>query len=589
MQEFSDTLTQCPHCGYYLHTAPKEIYHLIPGTILNGRYIVGTSIGSGGFGITYIAWDALFEKRIAIKEFFPTELATRLDNATTVFPYDGIRSDYFQQGLIRFLDEARRLAQLNTLPNIVHIYDMFEGNGTAYIIMDYVDGATLKDVMLQFGGPVPYHYALNIMLPVLRSLDLVHAQGIVHRDIAPDNIKYDGKNVTLLDFGSARTETALNSKSLSVIVKSGYAPEEQYRNTGAQGPWTDVYAAAAVMYHLITGKRPPESIDRLVNDEIKTPSELGIDIPKSVENALMNALNVKAENRTQSAQAFADALSGAVPVERVAVKKQKKESVKISTPSKIIISVLSVITIALVAVIVFATPRFTDGDGAKDVAPVLDNYEDMEKDDVFRALDELKEEYDFDYEIVGTVERDDLDEGDEIIVMQEPEAGTPLEEVDKVELKIAVPPVKKFKVPLLKGMTKKEAKKALEAAGIKKSKFVTKKSKEVASGRVFDQSVKAGKKCDENTTLTVYVAAPEETTKAQTTTKKRTTTTKKKSTTKKHTTTKKAATTKKKPTTKKHTTTKKATTTKKYISTTESTTRPQTTREPVIEEPDEED
>ena len=542
--DFDNSITTvCPHCGYDQNAPAKEAYHLMPGTILKGRYLVGKSIGSGGFGITYIAWDALLDKRIAIKEYFPSELATRMHDATTVFPYDDERADFFQKGLDRFLDEARRLAKLNTLPNIVHVYDMFGENGTAYIIMDYVDGITLYELMLQNGGALPYQDVINLMVPVLNVLQMVHDHGIIHRDIAPDNIKYDGNEITLLDFGAARTETARNSKSLSVIIKAGYAPEEQYRSSGVQGPWTDVYAVAAVMYHLITGKRPPESIERNVNDEIKTPTELGFQIPKNAENAIMNALNVKAEYRIQSAKEFADALSGFVHVERVIVK-QKHDSVQLSKTGKIVISALSVVTAVLVVVI--ALSSYNVKDTADVDSQVIGNYEDMKKDDVFKAIDDLNEEYDcnIDYEIVGTIEREDVAEGEEVIVWQDLDQGTPVQDIQKIELKIATPPIKKYKMPLLMGNTRSQAEKALKKAGFENYTFKEKESREYSKGLVCEQSIAQGKKIKYDQKITVYIAKAAPTT--QTTRRQNNTTTKKHTTTKKQTTTRKQTTTTKK-------------------------------------------
>lgn len=321
MEEFSPDLDVCPHCGYKKGTPPKEIYYLEPETILAGRYIIGKSLGAGGFGITYIAWDLAMERKVAIKEYLPKDFATRFQGQTIVSVYGGELTEQFDAGLHSFVDEAKRLAKFYSTNGIVHIFDSFIENSTAYIIMEFLDGESLKDLAKR-EGKIPYEQAIRYIIPVLRELEKVHSAGIVHRDIAPDNIMLtkDGK-VKLIDFGAAKYATTLHSKSMSVVLKPGYAPEEQYRSRGNQGPWTDIYAISATLYRLITGKVPVESIRRLdIQDSeniLKKPSELGIDIPENIEIAIMNGMNIYAENRYQTAKEFADVLENLVPAERI--------------------------------------------------------------------------------------------------------------------------------------------------------------------------------------------------------------------------------------------------------------------------------
>lgn len=326
MEEFDDTRTECPYCGFIKGTPANELYHLQPESILAGRYIIGKVIGFGGFGITYIAWDSVLEKKVAIKEYLPSDFATRVPGQSQVSVYGGERAEQFEAGLKSFIEEAQRLAKFESIDGIVKIFDSFIENETAYIIMEFLDGRTLKSVLKE-KGKISYQEAIGYILPVLNALNEVHKSGIIHRDIAPDNIfiSKDGK-VSLIDFGAARYATTLHSKSLSVILKPGYAPEEQYRTRGNQGPWSDVYAIAATLYRAITGKVPEESLERTTDDSLKEPSKLGVEIPKSLENAIMNALNIKAEDRIQTAKEFADALAGEVEVERVIIK-QKKDDV----------------------------------------------------------------------------------------------------------------------------------------------------------------------------------------------------------------------------------------------------------------------
>ncbi len=310
MEEYDDEYEVCPHCGYIHGSDAEEAYHMQPESILGGRYIVGKVLGFGGFGVTYIGWDAELERKVAIKEYLPSEFATRMPEQTQVTVFSGDRAEQFSSGMEKFMGEAKRLAKFHATNGIVHIYDSFSENNTAYIVMEYLKGESLKSY-LERVGKIPVEEAVDIILPILYGLKEVHAQEIIHRDIAPDNIfltddlMEDGKRgVKLLDFGSARFATTKHSKSLSVLIKPGFSPEEQYRSRGDQGPWTDVYSCAATLYKMITGITPQDSMERTVKDLVKAPSKMGIKLSKGMENAILNAMNIKIENRTASVEEF---------------------------------------------------------------------------------------------------------------------------------------------------------------------------------------------------------------------------------------------------------------------------------------------
>ena len=350
MNEYEDGLTVCPHCGYKQGTPAREAYQLPPETILNGRYLVGRVLGFGGFGITYIAWDLQLEKKVAIKEYMPSDFATRSPGETRVSIYSGKAGGLFAAGMKGFLDESKRLAVFNHEEGIVHIFDSFLENGTAYIVMEYLEGKTLKELLKERGGKIPYREAISYLTPVLKSLDIVHQAGIIHRDIAPDNIfiTYDGK-VKLIDFGASRYFTLSQSRSLSVILKQGYAPPEQYNSHGKQGPWSDIYAVCATLYRAITGTVPEDSLERSANDTLVPPSQMGIQLPQNIENALMNGLNLKPENRIQSAWALAQVLGGDTQVQRVREKK-KKDDVGKWSKKQITIAIISVVLILAIII-----------------------------------------------------------------------------------------------------------------------------------------------------------------------------------------------------------------------------------------------
>ena len=344
----------CPFCGYIEGTPAKEAYHIKPGSLLHDRYTVGRAIGFGGFGITYIAWDNKLMQKVAIKEYMPSEYATRVPGNLTVTIYDGERYTEFMTGLQKFLDEAQRLAKFQNVPGIVRILDCFSENLTAYIVMEYLDGMTLKQYLAEHGGKLPYEEAVEFILPVLAALQAVHKEGIIHRDISPDNIfiTEDGE-VKLLDFGAARYASTGYSKSLSVILKPGYAPAEQYLSHGEQGPWSDVYATAATLYRMITGVVPEEALERKEKDTLKPPAALGAKLPKNAEKAILNALNVRVENRTASAEEFEAQLLSTANVIRVTEKGEKRFNAKM--PLWMRASLIAAAGLAAVCIVLFAT------------------------------------------------------------------------------------------------------------------------------------------------------------------------------------------------------------------------------------------
>jgi serine/threonine protein kinase len=300
----------CPFCGYVDGTPPEQAYYLHPGVILQGRYVVGTVIGFGGFGATYKAYDAQLGIVVAVKEFYPSGLVSRLPGETQVMIFSGEKQESFQAGLARFLEEARNTAKFRQHPNIVNILTFFEENNTAYIVMEFLDGMSLSSYLRQKEKLSPQE-AVSIVTPVTEALAAIHGEGIIHRDIHPANIFITVANqVKVIDFGAAKFSKGQDAQAGDVVVTPGYASPEQYQSKSRQGPFTDIYGLGATFYKMITGETPEEAIDRQHRDHLKKPSALGVEIDHGLDKAIMKAMALKPDLRFRTAAEFQQALTG---------------------------------------------------------------------------------------------------------------------------------------------------------------------------------------------------------------------------------------------------------------------------------------
>lgn len=282
---------------------------LKPGVILKERYKIEEVIGAGGFGITYRAWDPLLQSYVAIKEYYPSGIATRSADSSKVCVPVGQEQREYHRGKIRFLKEAQDVARFQSEPNIVSIYDYLEENDTAYMVMEYLHGCTLKQYIREHGGRLDTDHILHICLSVLDALAVVHKAGMIHRDISPENIFIcEDLTVKLIDFGAAKQVYLDGEQTMSVVLKPGYAPPEQYAKKDKQGPWTDIYALGATLYFAGTGEKPEESFGRVLEDTIKPVCEVNPEIPRAMSQVIMRAMSVKIEDRYQTVEAMREAL-----------------------------------------------------------------------------------------------------------------------------------------------------------------------------------------------------------------------------------------------------------------------------------------
>ena len=271
MMQYDEKLTECPQCGHKEGIMPAVSYYLEPGAVLKDRYIIGEVIGSGGFGITYIGWDKMLNLKIAIKEYYPNGVVSRENSSRRVSLTGSTTEEFYQKGLNTFLAEARTISSFNELSNIVHIYNYLEENNTAYIIMEFIEGETLEEYLKKHdGGFLPWEEAIKITDGVLATLEKIHSKGVIHRDISPSNIMItiDGR-VKLLDFGAARHFVAGRTQEMSVIIKRGYAPIEQYKSDAKQDERSDIYSLGAVLYRMLTGHVPEETLNRISEDKLE--------------------------------------------------------------------------------------------------------------------------------------------------------------------------------------------------------------------------------------------------------------------------------------------------------------------------------
>ena len=285
----------------------KNSYSLQRNTGLIGRYVIQKVLGQGGFGITYLGIDKLYGNKVAIKEYYPQKIAMRKAQYEDVVTVTSIEEkNNYNKGKKRFLDDAQVMARFNKNEGIVKILDFFEANNTAYIVMEYLEGITLKQYLGKY-GVLQFRNLIEMMLPLLEALIEIHSQGLIHRDISPDNImvQHNGK-LKLMDFGAARDYTESGNKSLTVILKPGYAPPEQYQTHGVQGPWTDIYALCATIYKCLTGITPPDAIARVMDDKFKEPDQLDGKLSPDIKKILWKGMNIFPEERYQDIVEFGE-------------------------------------------------------------------------------------------------------------------------------------------------------------------------------------------------------------------------------------------------------------------------------------------
>ena len=344
-KEYDEEYDICPFCGTEKIISPNDPIDLLPGTVLADRYILGETVGSGGFGIIYKAWDTKLETVIAVKEFFVSRLMTRAAGTKEVIINKKSQKE-FDYRKKRFLAEARNMAKFGTHRSIPNVFEFFEDNGTAYIVMELLYGQALNEYLQKVDGKVDQDFVILVANEVGKALISLHEKGIIHRDVAPDNVYICSDRdlkIKLLDLGAAKLADTTDDV-IDIILKPGYSPVEQYDNTKNIGTWTDVYALGATLYVMLTGVKPDESTNRKVDDTVVAPHDIDDTIPENLSNAIMKAMAVEKHMRFKTVDEFLKALNGEKKV--IALEKEKKRR-RYKRATGIIAACLAILIIAV--------------------------------------------------------------------------------------------------------------------------------------------------------------------------------------------------------------------------------------------------
>ena len=291
--------TICPNCGND-YSKNKQFASVLPAfTLLNNRYLIGRVLGKGGFGVTYIAKDIISNNICAVKEYMPSEYSTRSGGTQNIVPFSDDKARFvFTHGRDKFMEEAKTLLKLRNNPIVVDILDYFTQNNTAYLVMEYLDGQDLRKMARTSGGKLDPDFAKMVFVTIASSLMEIHRMNILHRDLSPENIIVTSNGrIKLIDFGAARNFVSTQNKGMSILLKPGFAPPEQYNAKGTQGPWSDVYALCATFYTLVSGKPLVDALFRYRGEQQPSLASLGCPVTKKTSDVIERGMELDFKRR----------------------------------------------------------------------------------------------------------------------------------------------------------------------------------------------------------------------------------------------------------------------------------------------------
>ena len=552
MEDIGDNI-QCPHCRFINNTLQKLPY-LPYRTIVGGRYLVGNRLASNGEGTTYIAFDIETKAKVTIREFLPTTMATRAPNSTEVAVKPGTESQYSML-LNEFLDLWRKLARMRGLSALVLVIDIIEENNTAYAVCEHAPGTiTLRDYLLNGVGYMTWEEARAMFMPVLSTISTLHSAGIIHRGISPDTL-FIGPDHKIRIAGFGIPESRNENSSIRPEIFKGYAPVEQFGVQAPSGPWTDIYAFAAVLYRSLIGTVPIESTIRMKGDRMMIPAKFAEQIPAYVINALINALQIMPEDRTKTVEQFRAELTASLTDAMAADFERKEEEVqqrrpeprpaqpvrqnpqrpvsaqnkpiqankKSSDPKKTaLIAAVSVVAVCLVIFIILCFTVLKDhigfgGNTGEDTTAPANQAEEMIEVPHFEenTYDSIAaQNYDLEF-VVKEEYNDQVKKG--YVISQSVAAGNKVPKDSKITLIVSLG-VEKITMVDVEGKTYDVAKTTLEELGFKCERLdkLSDGSTQHTSQTVASADLEAGKEYDKGTTVRLQVwVSPEDTTKAE--------------------------------------------------------------------------
>lgn len=509
MHLYDAEFDMCPMCGYAVNTEIEYASLLRPGTVLNQRYTVGKAIGYSDFGVVYLAWDMEFRRKVTIKEYLPKDLSTRGMGQPQITVFPGEKAIHYENGLEVFVDNAVHIAKYRRESAIVTVFDVFEENKTAYIVREYLEGETLEE-KLEREDKFSLDSAMEILSPIVEALNLLHSDGIVHMNIEPKNIFLTEKGeVKLIDFGMSKFETAFAGRNVNSMMSGGYSAEEIYRSLGDFGAWTDVYSVAAILYRMLTGKVPADSLARRKaleksgKDILEPIEKLVSGLTKNQVRAIKNAMNVFSQDRTPDIITFMGELFSEEKIKRRKNRIKKVDRLKWPMWAKIAAPSAAAI------VLVFGVLVFTGIIGPKNNLDksysipagktVVPNIHAVNITEAEKILKEHKLQY-----IISDAQPNNH-AAEDTVIKQIPDAGDVVNYGDVIRLTVSSGPGMAY-VEDVTGFAIEDARELLEKRGFV---VVTQNehNSDYAKDVVYDQSIKGGLDQEKGTEITLYVSS----------------------------------------------------------------------------------